>query len=300
MKKIIIIIMVFTMLFLSAVPTFSECCGCGEKDYVKVFVNEKELGFPDQRPFINKDNRTLVPVRFVSQALGAKVNWQEEIQSVDIAHKGKNIKLHIGERQAQVGEKTVHLDTNASIINNRTMVPLRFVSECLGAIVEWNGEGKAVYITTDLPPVKTIYQGSMYQENGLPNYSKSAPIFFNEYGRNMNITVNDLPLKTPHYIFYSITPDDKYLTVKMYSEDKSSAPLYLAEHGVINRQRNEIKGHSTNVFTFKYEIPDPTDDTYGFNMIETKDISHFVFLDYDEELNHLYITIANPLYENKK
>ena len=115
---------------------------------IKVFVDNDETYFPDQKPLINSDNRTLVPVRFVSQALGAKVDWNALQRTAKIDYKGKTILLEIGVKQAAVGTSPVALDTAPDIVNDRTMVPLRFVSECLGAKVEWNGAKQEVYITT--------------------------------------------------------------------------------------------------------------------------------------------------------
>jgi len=113
---------------------------------VRVFVDGTEVQFPDQKPVINADNRTLVPIRFISEALGAEVEWIAPTRTVKINYQGKTILLEIGLKQALVGTSVVTLDTKAELINNRTMVPLRFVSECLGAKVEWDEENQAVYI----------------------------------------------------------------------------------------------------------------------------------------------------------
>jgi len=113
---------------------------------VSVFVNGKEVHFPDQVPYINKDNRTMVPVRFVSESLGANVSWDNDNRMVIIQRGEDIIKLKIGENKAQVNGKTVSFDTAAVLQNDRTMVPVRFISEALGASVYWNQEKKAVEI----------------------------------------------------------------------------------------------------------------------------------------------------------
>ena len=107
---------------------------------VRVYVDEVEVVFPDQKPLINADNRTLVPLRFVSQALGGKVDWFKEMKTVEIKYAGETILLTVGERFAQKGSEKITLDTTATIMGDRTMVPLRYVSECLGAHVYWNGD----------------------------------------------------------------------------------------------------------------------------------------------------------------
>src|SRR5690606_37984708 len=125
----------------------------------KVYVDGAEMQFPDQKPFINPDNRILVPVRFVSEALGAQVDWSDLNKTVKINYKGKTILLEIGLKQALVRTSIVTLDTNAAIINERTMVPLRFVSECLGAEVEWNSHAREVYIFTQVAETVKSFEG---------------------------------------------------------------------------------------------------------------------------------------------
>lgn len=136
---ILVLAVMFLMLFISAGQAESS---------IAVYVNNKKISFPDQKPYINKDNRTLVPVRFVSEALGANVKWDEEIRMVTINQNGRTIKLRIGEKKANVNGREVVFDTRAIITpKNRTMVPLRFVSEALGADVRWAGNERAVYIS---------------------------------------------------------------------------------------------------------------------------------------------------------
>ena len=141
-KNCFIILLVFLLAVMGAGNILAAA------DDIKVYVDGAEVSFPDQKPMINADSRTLVPVRFVSEALGADVEWDGATNTVNIAHKGKSISLVIGQKQAKVDENSIVLDTAAALVNSRTMVPLRFVSECLGAKVEWNGAKQEVYITT--------------------------------------------------------------------------------------------------------------------------------------------------------
>ena len=113
---------------------------------ISVVVNGKEVVFPDELPYVNQDNRTMVPVRFVSESLGAQVEWDNDNRMVIICKDDKTIKLKIGESKADVNGKTVTFDTSAIIQNSRTMVPVRFISEALGAKVSWNQTTKTVEI----------------------------------------------------------------------------------------------------------------------------------------------------------
>jgi hypothetical protein len=117
---------------------------------ITVIVNGKKVNFPDQKPYINNDDRTLVPVRFVSEALGAEVEWHGSQRLVKIIHSDKTIDLVIGEKRAKVNNQYKYFDTKATITpKDRTMVPLRFVSETLGARVNWEGFTRTVTITLE-------------------------------------------------------------------------------------------------------------------------------------------------------
>jgi len=142
MQKMVSILLILSILVSLTVPVLA---GSTE---IKVYVDQVLINFPDQKPFINSDNRTLVPARFVSEALGAKVDWDAAARQVTVNYENKKIVLIIGSGTARVNDKLVHLDTTATLVNNRTMVPLRFVSECLGAKVDWDQAKRAVYITT--------------------------------------------------------------------------------------------------------------------------------------------------------
>lgn len=111
-----------------------------------VKVNNKEIQFPDQNPYINKEQRTMVPVRFISEGLGAEVKWDNATRTVIIKSQDKIINLTIGESKALVNGNSIAFDTKAEIKNGRTMVPLRFVSEVLGAEVKWDNENRTVEI----------------------------------------------------------------------------------------------------------------------------------------------------------
>lgn len=105
----------------------------------------------DVAPKIVND-RTMLPARFVSESLGAKVDWDEEKQLVTIVgvnekNEEVTILITIDSDIALVNGKEVKLDSPAFIENDRTYTPLRFISENLGAKVDWNEEQQKVTIT---------------------------------------------------------------------------------------------------------------------------------------------------------
>ncbi len=113
----------------------------------------------DVAPKIVND-RTMLPARFVAENLGADVSWDGEKELVTI--KGKNLKtseditilIYIGSDIAYVNGKEIKLDSAAFIENDRTYTPVRFISEELGASVEWLEKDLRVVITKTLPSEK--------------------------------------------------------------------------------------------------------------------------------------------------
>ncbi|WP_445667412.1 copper amine oxidase N-terminal domain-containing protein [Paenibacillus sp. FSL H8-0034] len=87
-------------------------------------------------------------MRGIYSALGAKVEWNEAERKVTASLGSKVVKLRIGSRTALVDEKRQLLDEKVMLVNATTMVPVRFISESLGAKVDWLAETNTVAITT--------------------------------------------------------------------------------------------------------------------------------------------------------
>ena len=100
----------------------------------------------DVAPKIVND-RTMLPIRFIAEALGAKVDWIEESRAVKITAENIDISLVIGEDFATVNGEKIDLDSPSFIENDRTYLPIRFVSEKLGADVKWDDATQTVNIT---------------------------------------------------------------------------------------------------------------------------------------------------------
>jgi len=138
-KSAMILVLALTMVCLLAVAA--------QAGTVNIIVNGDTVAFPDAQPYINEDNRTMVPVRFISQQLGGEVSWDEAAQTVNIKYYQLAISIPIGDKYAYLAGKKIELDTSAVIKDNRTMVPLRFVSEALGAKVLYNSTYSSVRIS---------------------------------------------------------------------------------------------------------------------------------------------------------
>lgn len=112
---------------------------------IKVTLNGSEIGF-DQPP-VMADDRVLVPLRAIFEALGAQVMWDGETQTVTAVKGRSEIALKIGENKISVNGVSKPVDVPARLINDRTFVPVRVISESLECVVDWNGAEKTVVIT---------------------------------------------------------------------------------------------------------------------------------------------------------
>lgn len=122
-------------------------------DSKDAYVNGEKI-LLDAPSFIDKQSsRTLVPLRFILQAFGAEVEWDEKLRKVTIKKAStKNnpailIELWPGNKTAKVNLESVELDVAPVIIlPGRTMVPLRFISESFGSSVSWDGINRRITI----------------------------------------------------------------------------------------------------------------------------------------------------------
>jgi len=119
-------------------------------DQVKVFVNGEEVAF-DVPPFI-RNSRVLVPVRKIAETLAFTVDWVEQRGQIIIEGRlnSKTIVLDVREGYAESDGRRLVLDAPPVIRDGRTFIPLRFISEALGATVRWYDEDREVFITSNL------------------------------------------------------------------------------------------------------------------------------------------------------
>jgi hypothetical protein len=117
---------------------------------IKVIING-ELQVYDQSPVI-KNGRTLVPLRGIFETLDTQVNWDGSTKTVTAVKENKHVKIQIGSNIASINGKQNEIDVPAQILNGRTMVPLRFISETLGAQVQWDGATRTIFIESVSKP----------------------------------------------------------------------------------------------------------------------------------------------------
>ena len=118
---------------------------------VTVNINGEAVDFSKYdniMPYIENDI-TLIPIRAIAEGLGCEVSWDGENQTVEIKGLNDEILLTINSSTAVVNNENVTLDVPAQVVDDRTFVPLRFISKNMGAKVEWNEEANLITIETE-------------------------------------------------------------------------------------------------------------------------------------------------------
>ncbi len=134
MKRSLMLWVVSMLLILTSAPV--SATSDIEKIPITMTVNDTLIQM-DTRPFLYK-GVTFVPVRFVSQAIGAEnVYWEEETDTAVIQHETKTIRLSKGKKGGYVNGRYVPVEEGIQLIDDRVFVPVRFISENLDCRVDW-------------------------------------------------------------------------------------------------------------------------------------------------------------------
>jgi len=127
---------------------------------IRATVDGDAVSFDDVQPLMN-NGRVFVPVRGVFEHMKADVVWDADAQIVTATRASDVIVLPLNSTTATVNGRRITLDAPARLVRGRTMVPLRFLSESLGASVDWIAASRTVEITTSAihttPPIQTGY-----------------------------------------------------------------------------------------------------------------------------------------------
>lgn len=148
-KKILSVLAIASIMTTTANLNVSESFAYGSP-YLTINGNRVSTS-----PII-KNGRTLVPIRVIGEELGSQVDYNANTQEVSVVKSGIDIKLIINQTNPTVNGVVKPLDVAATIINGRTYVPVRFISESFGINVDYNQSNNEVVVgtpsTTPLPP----------------------------------------------------------------------------------------------------------------------------------------------------
>lgn len=257
-----------------------------------VTLNGEKITFDVQPQLIN--NRTMVPLRKIFEAMGADVAWDENTQTVTATKGNERVIATIDSKNVYINGETKTLDVPPMIVNDRTLVPVRFVAEAFGANVDWDESTQTVIIMTNQQnenSTQPIVIELLGWKQSTLEYTGDNVIYYavkvtnqnNNYAYrfpSFNITIKDSDgkiLKTQKQVLNYIAADDVsfYGNSLSYSGDSAYeievSPNYRKEDFIKQNDSLYIKT-SDFIITNVYENKTKYDKLYTGEVFNNSDV----------------------------
>lgn len=189
---------------------FTQWVRAGQEGQIHIYHEGKLMAFYEAEPFIDENDRTLVPVRFLSEQLNKNVTWDEKNQQVTIQDDETKITMTINKNYLSYNGERIYFDSKPVMIENRTFLPLRFTCELLGYEIGWDNNNKAISIekskSEKLPLLEMRRPKFISHAGGRihgETYTNSLDSFKQSLDRGLNYIEVDI----------SLTTDDEYVLI---------------------------------------------------------------------------------------
>ncbi len=226
MKKLFLFI-ITSALFLTS-TAFAQ-------DDISLYINGSKINCDVAPQLVN--DRTLCPTRAIFDAFGASVEWDGAKKQVSIKKDDSEILLTVGVKTAYVNSQAVSLDCAPTIISDRCMVPIRFISETLGCNVKWDDKTKSVLITYNMNNNDTKNENSVISDIKLAqnaddksvfeiayNSTKEPNVFFLSYS---NCIVMDFANTSLAFADSKVTIDNTFVKEIRYAQHEDYARVVI-------------------------------------------------------------------------
>jgi hypothetical protein len=208
---------------------------------------------------------TMVPLRFVGEALGANIGWNGDTRTVTLTTTTKKVILSINSKDAVVGKQPVTMEQPAIIMNDTTMVPLRFVAEQLGQTVTYNNQLQTITLTTDVSIAAPVTEREKLStptvDNLVPDPDGGKPI-----ARATQVLSVVVDTKGNIYSLRNYANNDGYI-VSEYEPDANRTSTVFRIDAKLNFEYEEVLGNSYNTIprknTFVYASYQPNQLYYN-------------------------------------
>ncbi len=201
---------------------------------IAVRFNGEYMHFDVDPVLIN--DRTMVPLRAIFEALGASVSWNDETQTATGNRNSRVVSVTIGSNIARINGEQVEIDQSAALINDRTLVPLRFVSEAYGATVTWDDATQTVSIVADSVPQAILLLPQNFSDLGTWVY-ETDHIRGSTLGASAEVSTLDLE---PASASFSVPKDGTYnvwISSRDYATNQPGTRFFHAE---VDGVRSEV------------------------------------------------------------
>lgn len=216
-KKIMLIILFLLTISCNANISYAS-------QQIKVYIDGNNIDF-DTRP-IYVDDRVYVPLRSIFEALGATVDWNDELKVVTCHKAEKTIILKIDDLIMTLNNKKVLMDVAPIIFKDRTMVPVRFVAQGLGAKVEWDNTSEIVRITA-VKADKSIEVIPSFEIPGQHNWQNNDTEYCRFYFDKKDTKSKEM-MKNIDFVYNEVTKKFKHHTLFTLAED-ALVPIYFLD-----------------------------------------------------------------------
>lgn len=177
-----------------------------------------------------KDGITFVPIREITEALGASVYWDNQKKTVLITLNDKNVKLKIGSGVVFIDEEKKKIDENSipvlvtytKLKETKTMVPLRFISEAFGYNVNWDGKNLQARVDT-LNTESLIGESEKNKSDKKDKKKNAIKSKKNDKSKANTLSYNVNSIVKNHYQSSEEIKETKYLTEKIYEDENEDA-----------------------------------------------------------------------------
>lgn len=262
-----------SIVLLSLVVAFNTCGIVGyADDGITVTLNGDKIDFDVQPQLIN--DRTMVPLRKIFEAMGAYVDWYGDTQTVVATKDDKVVTAKIDDTKLYINDEVKTLDVPPMIIDGRTLVPARFVAESFGANVDWDGATQTVVIMTKwsegqpipyygkYPTIPNL--GAIYGISGIEESADSS-------GASYKYDLKDIPSLMPYVtameksgfqvkvgisddLMYTGVKDDIYIDVWLF-DGSIKVVITLPENQTATLLPTQT-GNSYSNFGITYCVPE--------------------------------------------
>lgn len=205
---------------------------------IKIEIDGKNV-ISDVAPFINND-RTLVPIRVISENLGYSVNWDNQTRKVTVKNNDKSIELTIGKKEVNINGTNSSIDVAPMIKNERTFVPLRFISESFDNDVNWDKDTRTVKINKKEKVSSSILNKSnsiIDDTNNIPKSSNSKEQYI-DYSEHNRKVVED---------YYNRQKDSSYNYQPSYVPETvqpAKQNTYISDNDILKNIHDNVKINS--------------------------------------------------------
>ncbi|MCU7667546.1 stalk domain-containing protein [Bacillus thuringiensis] len=223
---------------------------------IKVKIDGKQVTFPDENPYIDKNSRTMVPIRFVSQNMGYQVGWNGKISEVTVNNKNKTVKLKLNSNIININGKTQKMDTQMVMKNGRTFVPLRFIAQAFDAGVTYDSKTKEVGVKK--PVEKPIEKPVVKPEEKPIEKPEEKPI--------------EKVIEKPFINEFETVTQKNYKEFIISGTGEVNATVTYLIKDVNNKQiGGTTETNTTGVFQAKNNVESLSDGTLTIELSQTKD-----------------------------